>query len=359
MTTAFQLISSFLILSTLVPLSSHQHWSVRVFDFAKLQFFYMQVLALAFFRNLPSTGLEWSLYALLFLCTLYNGAILVRYTPLYRVPPRESCPYKSDSLTMVSANVLQFNSEYGRFVELIQSVQPDLFLTMESNEDWDTALRALESEYPYCQKIPLENTYGMHLFSKIPLTFRTHYFVADDLPSIEAGGEASKGYRFRLFCVHPPPPSPTEEETSKERDGELLSVAKDIKEKGGTTLVVGDFNNVAWSRSSVLFRKLSETVDPRVGRGFTPTFHAKYPFARFPIDQIFHTPDIFVEELKTLPYFGSDHLALYLRFHINRNCDEQEEFVEELEEGEMEEVEEMIEEGIKEDGDRDEVAQPD
>jgi endonuclease/exonuclease/phosphatase (EEP) superfamily protein YafD len=359
MKTAFQLLSSFLILSTLIPLSSHQHWSVRIFDFAKLQFFCLQLVTLALFYQLPSSVNEQLLYGALLMCTLYNGSILVRYTPLYRVPPRESYPYKSDALTMVSANVLQFNTDYERFVELIQDAQPDIFLTMESNEDWDTAMRKLESEYPFFQKIPLENTYGMHLYSKIPMTFRTHYFVADDLPSIEAVGETAQGYRFRLFCVHPPPPSPTEEETSKERDGELLSVAKDIKEKGGTALVVGDFNNVAWSRSSVLFRKLSETVDPRMGRGFNATFHAKYPFARFPIDQIFHTPDIFVEELKTLPYFGSDHLALYLRFHINRDSEVQDELVEALEEGEMKEVEEMIEEGIEEEGDRDEVAEPD
>ncbi|MCA9776042.1 MAG: endonuclease/exonuclease/phosphatase family protein [Candidatus Eremiobacteraeota bacterium] len=358
MNTAFHLLSGILILATLVPLSPSQHWSVRVFDFAKLQFFWLQVLTLILFVRFPSNNREWVVYGLLLLCALYNGSVLVRYTSLYRLPPGRKSFGKSESLVLVSANVLQFNTEYERFVELIKKVQPDLFLTMESNEDWDTAMRVLENDYPFFRKIPLENTYGMHLYSKFPLTFNTHYFVADDLPSIEAIGEASKGYRFRLFCVHPPPPSPTEEDTSKERDGELLSVAKDIKEKGGTNLVVGDFNNVAWSRSSVLFRKLSETIDPRIGRGFAATFHAKYPFARFPIDQIFHTPDIFVEELKTLPYFGSDHLALYLRFHINRFNEEQEELVEELEEGEMKEVEEMIEEGIEEEGNRDEVAEP-
>jgi endonuclease/exonuclease/phosphatase (EEP) superfamily protein YafD len=219
---------------------------------------------------------------------------------------------------------------------------------------------ALESDYPYLCKIPLENTYGMHLYSKLPMTTKVHNFVAEDLPSIEAELQTSKGYRFTLFCVHPPPPSPTEEENSKERDGELLAVAKKIRESGRmSTVVVGDFNNVAWSRSSVLFRKLSETIDPRVGRSLTPTFHAKYWFARFPIDQLFHSTDIHIEELKTLPYFGSDHLPLYCKFSIGsdkEHQEEQEELLEELEEGELEEADEMIAEGVEEEGDRDDVA---
>ena len=34
---------------------------------------------------------------------------------------------------------------------------------------------------------------------------------------------------FGYFGVHPPPPSPNEEKTSKERDGDLLSIAKKSK----------------------------------------------------------------------------------------------------------------------------------
>lgn len=359
MTALYFTLAGILIAATVVPLSHSQHWTVRIFDFAKLQFFVLQVLVLLLF----GARLDWTTPVLLtqialFASAVYNGSVLFRYTPFYPLKAGEPPKGVSNSMTIVSANVLQFNTEYSRFIQLIRQVDPDMFLTMESNEDWDTAMIDLQSDYPHFHKVPLENTYGIHLYSKIPLSSQTHYFVADDLPSIEARVTCPGGYRFTVFCVHPPPPSPTEEETSKERDGELLSVAKRIKESGATTLVVGDFNNVAWSRSSTLFRKLSETIDPRIGRGFTPTFHSRYWFAQFPIDQVFHTPDIFVEELKALPDFGSDHLALYVRFHINRYNDEQEELVEEIEAEELEVVEEMIEEGIKEESTRreDEVA---
>jgi endonuclease/exonuclease/phosphatase (EEP) superfamily protein YafD len=224
---------------------------------------------------------------------------------------------------------------------------------MESNMDWDRAMSPLEKQYPYYCKVPLENTYGMHLYSKLKMTsHQVHYFVADDLPCIEASLVTREGYPFTLFSVHPPPPSPTEEANSKERDGELLSVAKKMRKDGHTTVVVGDFNNVAWARSSVLFRRISETVDPRMGRGLISTFHSKYWFLRFPIDQLYHTTDVFVQTLKVLSDFGSDHLPLFCQFYINKHDDVQLELVEELECGDFEEVNEMISKGVAEQSER-------
>ena len=69
----------------------------------------------------------------------------------------------------------------------------------------------------------------MHFYSKIKIDeSKTHYFVADDIPTIEAHLETDDGFKFVFFGIHPPPPSPTEEETSKERDGDLLSTAKRV-----------------------------------------------------------------------------------------------------------------------------------
>lgn len=357
MDVAYFALSGCLVLATLIPFLPHKHWSVRWFDFAKLQFMVLGILTFCLgFALVERTPAFISMQILLLACLVHNGAILIQYTRFYRLKEFEASEAHSESVTVLSANVLQFNTQYDRFVAVIRDVQPDLFLTMESNEDWDTAMKTLEKDYPYKCKVPLENTYGMHLYSRLEMTTQVHYFVADDIPSIEAKVKTRDGYKLTVFCIHPPPPSPTEEPNSKERDGELLSVAKKILKDGKTTLVVGDFNNVAWSRSSVLFRKTSRTIDPRIGRGLNATFHAKYWFFRFPIDQLFHTADIFTQELTTLPDFGSDHFPLFCRFTINKHEDAQEERVEELEPGEMTEVNEAIAEGIAEESDREEVA---
>lgn len=117
-------------------------------------------------------------------------------------------------------------------------------------------------------------------------------------------------------------------------------------------VVAGDFNNVAWARSSILFRKTSELIDPRIGRGFVSTYHAKYRLLRFPIDLFFHSTNIFIKDFKTLKNIGSDHLPLFCSFFINPHNKLQEKEIETLEKEDLPMIEEIIEEGVKEQSQR-------
>ncbi len=156
--------------------------------------------------------------------------------------------------------------------------------------------------------------------------------------------------------LHPPPPSPTEEETSNQRDGDILSAGKRVQEIQIPCIICGDFNNVAWSKSSRLFRKISGTLDPRVGNGFYSTFHSKYWFLRFPIDLLYHSPFIAIEKLKTIRYKGSDHLALSCTFSVSsKNFRKNEEVDTATYEDEIEAAE-MISKGVEEDSDRKAIA---
>lgn len=262
--------------------------------------------------------------------------------------------HKSEnSISLLSFNVLQFNTDYQKFIALVRQVQPDIFLTVESNKDWEDAMCELDVDYPFQQKIALENTYGMHFYSKLKVkSCEVNYFMADDIPSINAILTISEGKSFRLFGIHPPPPSPTEESTSKERDGELVMIGKKAVESSLPVLVVGDFNNVAWSRSTQLFRKLSGLEDPRRGRGIFASYHAKYRFFRFPIDLLYHSPQINMDEFKVLGPIGSDHLPLYCRFSIMEFNKGMHSSSSQLDEEERKEAKEMIAEGKKENGNR-------
>ncbi|MDC8103059.1 endonuclease/exonuclease/phosphatase family protein [Chryseobacterium sp. PTM-20240506] len=356
MWSAYLILTGLLVLLTLLPKIQNQHWIFRVPEFGKIQITYFIVLTFLLGFFFRSAEYFWYFQGTLFILFVHHGVILVKYTPLYRVRKHQRGKRSSQKLHFISANVYQFNTEYDKFIGLINRNKPEMFLTMESNGVWENALRALEKDYPYHHKVTLENTYGMHFYSKIQIkNSTTHYFVAEDIPSIEIHLETEDGFSFVFFGVHPPPPSPTEEATSKERDGDLLSIAKRVKDITEPVLVVGDFNNVAWSRSSILFRKTSHLIDPRIGRAFVPTFHARYQLLRFPIDLMFHSEDIFIKELKTLDNFGSDHLPVYCEFFIDHHNTGQEERIEVADAEEKAEAEEMIIEGKKEDGDRDAV----
>ncbi|MBB6370677.1 endonuclease/exonuclease/phosphatase family protein [Chryseobacterium shigense] len=344
----------------MLPKIQNAHWIFRVPEFGKIQITYAVLFTFILGLFISSSGNLLYSQGLLFLMFVHHGITLVKYTPLYPVKKHTQKHQSSQKLHFISANVYQFNKEYNRFISLIEKYSPEMFLTMESNGDWEQAMRILEKDYPFQHKVTLENTYGMHFYSKIKIkNAQTHYFVADDIPSIEVHLKTEDGFSFVFFGVHPPPPSPTEEETSKERDGDLLSTAKRVKDIKDPVIVVGDFNNVAWSKSSILFRKTSHLIDPRIGHSFVSTFHAKYRLLRFPIDLMFHSEDIFIKALKTLENFGSDHLPVYCEFFIDHHNDGQEDQIEAATSEEKAEAEEMIQEGKKEDGDRDEVVTED
>ena len=356
----YYILSGIFILVSVLPFITHQHWMFRVWEFGRIQvvFFQLIILAIGIVFVEDKTPLFWGTAVLHSGLLINHLIILIPYTTLYNKNKQSQIPKHSQTISILSVNVYQFIKRYDELIKLVLEVKPDILLTMESNQAWDDALTEIERDYPNFKKVPLENTYGIHFYTKLKVkSLKVNYFIAEDLPSIEASLLSENGIPFTFFGVHPPPPSPTEEDTSRERDGELLSLGKQVLKTKGPVIVVGDFNNVAWAKSSILFRKTSELIDPRIGRGFVSTFHAKYRLLRFPIDLFFHSTDIFIRDFKTLRAIGSDHLPLFCSFFINTNENIQEEEVESLEAGEKEEVEEMIADGIEEESDRPEVAE--
>jgi hypothetical protein len=53
--------------------------------------------------------------------------------------------------------------------------------------------------------------------------------------------------------------------------------------------------------------------DPRVGRGLYPTFNAKYPLLRWPLDHLFVSPHFELMQIDLLPNIGSDHFPIFFR----------------------------------------------
>ena len=81
--------------------------------------------------------------------------------------------------------------------------------------------------------------------------------------------------------------------------------------KEGPIVVAGDLNDVAWSPTTRKFKKISGLLDPREGRGFFNTFHAKYPLVKWPLDHVFHSEHFALVNIEKLESIGSDHYPLY------------------------------------------------
>ncbi len=76
-------------------------------------------------------------------------------------------------------------------------------------------------------------------------------------------------------------------------------------------IVLGDFNDVAWSSTTSLFRKVSRLLDPRIGRGFYNTFNAKNVLMRWPLDHLFISEEFRIKVLERADHIKSDHFPMY------------------------------------------------
>jgi endonuclease/exonuclease/phosphatase (EEP) superfamily protein YafD len=232
--------------------------------------------------------------------------------------PREVAPSGDHcvdrQISVLTFNVLTPNRNVSALIDLVKIHQPDVLVTLESDAWWEDKLSAVETDMPFTIKCPLDNLYGMHVFSRLPLADEEIcYLVEQDVPSIHATLELRTGDKVRMHFLHPAPPSPTENQESAERDAELVIVARSIAESDQPLIVAGDLNDVAWSATTRLFRKLSGLLDPRVGRGVFNTYHAKYLFVRWPLDHLFHSRHFTLRDIQRLPAIGSDHFPLLTR----------------------------------------------
>jgi endonuclease/exonuclease/phosphatase (EEP) superfamily protein YafD len=333
------------ILSPFLPAFPNPHWFFRTADFIRIQSLIIQLVLLVLVASLVD---EFDIFAVcilagLLISALYQFAKIAPYTPLH-TSAKEKSP--SDGMVSVLAgNVLQTNNNYDKFLAIVKKYDPDLVLVMESNKDWKKGLALLEKSHPHTVQIPLENLYGMHLYSKVKLqNVSINYHVEKDIPSIFCEYPINDSNTIFFACLHPAPPSPTENDTSKERDAELMIVGEHIRDLNKPVVVCGDMNDVVWSRTTRLFKKMTDMIDPRVGRGFFPTYHAGYRLMRFPLDHIFHTQDLFIGTMERSENYGSDHFAMY--YEIYHKTGAATDTNGEITAEDQEDIDEIIEDGL-------------
>lgn len=347
-----ELISVFVIWLTFWSLIPRDEWWIRGADFPRLQ---ILVLGLIAFVLLLVWDQPWDLWRQIILITLiaalaYQLKMVLPYTFIWKkqvkkVRKNQLNPDKQISL--IVCNVLTTNDKYHLLIKQIQKHQPDLILTLESDQTWQNALAVIEKDYPYRVPVPLDNLYGMHLYSRLELKdTEVKFILSDEIPSIHTTVILPSGQPVQLYCLHPKPPSPTEAKDSTLRDAELLIVGDQIKDLDESCIVMGDLNDVAWSRTTRLFQRISGLLDPRVGRHYINTFHADYPLLRWSLDHIFHSTDFALVHMKRLPHIGSDHFPVYVVLQTGRVFEQVQDELEQTDADEQE-AQEAIQEGIE------------
>ena len=309
------------LLATLLPLLRQSAWWIRICDFPRLQIVGGLGVALALALALPAGPLPpragQAFAAALALALAYQAYRIWPYTRLHRRQVQDATRPADDTdfqFSLLVANVLQYNRDASRCLGHIRHERPDVVLAVETDAWWLDQLKGIETEYPHTCHAPLPNTYGMLVFSRLPLRqAQIRYILDPEIPSFHGCVVLPGGTPVSLHFLHPKPPAPSEAPSSTRRDAELLIVGKLIEKHDGPTVVAGDLNDVAWSHTSELFRRVSRLLDPRVGRGLLPTFHADHRLLRWPLDHVFHSAHFRLRSIKRLAHIGSDHFPILMR----------------------------------------------
>lgn len=307
-----------LLLATVIARIELHWWWIRSFEFPRLQIASLALINLILSALFVAPG-PWLWIALFAsgITLITQGYYILPWTKLRPVQVKaaeSNDPNKT--ITLLIANVLTPNRQAQTLINMIKQHQPDMILTLESDQWWQDQLDpALEEQWPNSVKIPLDNLYGMHLYSHLELTDTSvEWLIQDDIPSIHTRVTLAGGDPICFYAVHPRPPAPSESEKSLWRDAELLLIGKKIHQDPKPTLVAGDLNDVAWSRTTRQFCRIGGMLDPRQGRGLFSTFHAKYPILRWPLDHVFVTEHFTLVGMQRLDYFGSDHFPILATF---------------------------------------------
>lgn len=313
-----------LAVATLLPISSSPRWWVRSFDFPRVQIAALSVLVAAGLAAISREPLDlWTLGALA-LVVLYQTARMLPYSPLWRVQTVPAVdPDRDRSLRLVVSNVLMTNRDGERWLRTIREADPDVVAAVEIDAWWAETAGALRETHPHMITLPQDDTYGMCVFSRLPIDdARVEHLVEPEVPSLFLTLRLPSGESLRLVVLHPRPPRPDIGQDATLRDAELVCAAKLVADMPPPVIVCGDLNDVAWSATTTLFQQIAGTLDPRVGRGLYSTFHADHTLLRYPLDHVFHTPDLALVSLDRLGHVGSDHFPMQIELALCEQADQ-------------------------------------
>ncbi|WP_114778380.1 endonuclease/exonuclease/phosphatase family protein [Botryobacter ruber] len=343
------ILGSVLTLVSFLALLRTPLWWVRVFDFPRAHVaLFLTATFLAYIGFYRQGGTQETILLIVWLIAIFNEVrYIYSFTPLASkeaLSTEETPPSKCFSIMI--ANVRMTNKKHNKFLQLVLKNNPDILIINEPNEAWHQSLKPeLDKRFPFAIKKPLENTYGMILYSKFKLSnSEVRFLVEDGIPSFYTEVELPYQTKFDLYTVHPQPPRLMQ--NTETREAELLLVAKMVKETQRPSIVAGDLNDVAWSHTTKLFKQISGLLDPRVGRGFFNTYNAFIPFFRYPLDHVFYDHDFRLVDLKKLPEFGSDHFPILITLNYEpQEKEEQEKPV--ADQDDKKEANELIQEGLE------------
>jgi hypothetical protein len=207
------------------------------------------------------------------------------------------------------SNVLTSNENKAALTKLVKTLQPDVLVLLEIDDDWVKSLKVLDSIYPHTKLLPSGDNFGIGILSRYPLkTVQVLRFVSPLVPSITADIELNNSV-IHIVATHPLPPVSTI--FFEGRNLHYKRLAEYVTSINGSKLVIGDFNTTMFSPWYEKFIADSGLKSASQAFGIQPTWMTFLPIFRIQLDYAFVDPMTRVKHFEVLPSVGSDHFPIF------------------------------------------------
>lgn len=309
-------VAALLLIAVLVSLIPSDQWFIRMIDLVRepMAYFAALLLVVAIF-----VGPRWR-WATVVMFALVIGINVGRIWPYSALAGTQlelaeatSTSEESRCFSALAANVKVKNKQYAKMIEQLRRYDPDLLFLMETDQPWIDALEPVLSQYGHVQRHPQPEAFGLVFATRLPvLKSNVVENTYRDTPTLYATVQPEGSLPVEFIGLHPKPPLPGW--NTEVRDANIVNAGIQTPDRLPDAFVMGDFNDVPWSRTTTKFREIGDWRDPRIGRGTYPTFPANVLLLGWPLDQLMLKGELQLTSFEVLPDNGSDHRAVLANF---------------------------------------------
>ena len=302
-----------MLVAVLVSLSNTDAWYVRQVDLVREPMSYIAgvLLLLSLFVKFRWRWVTVALFALIIVINLWRiwPYTFLAGTQLAYDDGAQAAA--ATCFTAMSVNVKVENDRYAQIAEQVERIDPDILFLMETDEEWAAQLEPVLAGYEHVDRHPQPHAFGLVFATRLRviktnIVENTHRDTPTLYATVQPGSRP-----VEFIGLHPKPPLPSWD--TQMRDENIVKAGVQTPDRLPDAMVMGDFNDVPWSRTTTKFRDTGEWRDPRIGRGTYPTFPASLVAIGWPLDQMMLKGDLELTEFEVLSDNGSDHRALYAR----------------------------------------------
>lgn len=219
----------------------------------------------------------------------------------------------ADALKVAQLNVFQPNADHAEVVVAALGSGADVLSFQEVSPAWATVLeQRLAAAYPYHVAEPLNNCYGIALYSREPLKDARVLHLAGN-PVVDVSLDTPQG-PVRVIAVHAA--SPGSYPDFKRRNVQLEGLAQLVSASTVPTVVVGDLNTVSWDQA--MQRLCARSGLREEEHTSTATWPSALGTALIPLDHVLVSPALGVSALRSFVIPGSDHRGLVAQLAFTR-----------------------------------------